>query len=450
MRRTMKDKLNRYFKIADRGSSVATEIIAGATTFATMAYILAYMTWSMSGIEGINLTGVLICTALTSALACIAMGFYSNTPICLAPVLVIPGLIAQWVAEGTATYAECFGIVLISGVVFILISVFGLRELFAKSLPKNIKLGLAASVGFLIARVGLNSCGLISASDAGLTYGDFSQKSTILGVIGIAICFFLTYVKFNINGREYKVRGALLIGIVVTTIIGIPMGVTQLPENIFTTGGFSAIKDTAFQVDVIGALRPSYIPLIMMLLINDFFGTLGSGFALAGKAQLLDEDGNFPAFGKVFLVDSGATIVGSFFGISTISTFAESASGIEAGGRTGLTAITTGFFFLLCCFISPLFLMIPGAATGAALVIVGISLLETAKGLDFTPVEFLPVASMWLVSIFMYDYVGGIVIGMFVYMFISILRAIFEKDKSQIPTLPVLIMTVLMSLYYIF
>ena len=143
-------------------------------------------------------------------------------------------------------------------------------------------------------------------------------------------------------------------------------------------------------------------------------------------------------------------LVGSFLGISTISTFAESASGIEAGERTGLTVITTGFFFLLCCFISPLFLMIPGAATGAALVIVGISLLETAKGLDFTPVEFLPVASMWLVSIFMYDYVGGIVIGMFVYMFISILRAIFEKDKGQVPTLPVWTMTVLMSLYYIF
>ena len=116
----MKDKLNRYFKITDRGSSVATEIIAGATTFATMAYILAYMTGSMSGIAGINLTGVLICTALTSALACIAMGLYSNTPICLAPVLVIPGLIAQWVTDKTATYAECFGIVLISGIIFIL------------------------------------------------------------------------------------------------------------------------------------------------------------------------------------------------------------------------------------------------------------------------------------------------------------------------------------------
>ena len=446
----MKEKLDHFFKISERGSTIGVEIIAGATTFATMAYILAYMTWSMSTIKGINLTGVLICTALTTAISCIAMGLYSNTPICLAPVLVIPGLIAQWVSDGTATYAECFGMVFLSGVFFIIISVCGLREMFAKSLPKNIKLGLAASVGFLIARVGLNSCGLISASKDGLTYGDFSQKSTILGLIGIGICFFLTYVRFNIKGHEYKIRGALLIGIIATTIIGIPMGVTTLPDSIFTVGGFSSIKATAFQIDIPGALKLSYIPLILMLLINDFFGTLGSGFALAGKAQLLDKDGNFPAFGKVFLVDSSATIMGSLFGISTISTFAESASGIEAGGRTGLTAVTTGFFFLLCCFISPLFLMIPGAATGAALVVVGISLLETAGGLDFTPVDFLPVASMWLVSIFMYDYVGGIVVGMFVYMFISILRAIFEKDKHLIPGVPVWVMTALMSLYYIF
>ena len=140
----MKKKLDDFFKITERGSSISTELIGGATTFATMAYILAYMTWSMSAIPGINLTGVLICTALVTAAACLAMGLYSNTPICLAPVLVIPGLIAGWVADGTATYAQAFGIVAISGIVFILVSLFNLRELFARCLPKNLKIGLAA------------------------------------------------------------------------------------------------------------------------------------------------------------------------------------------------------------------------------------------------------------------------------------------------------------------
>lgn len=446
----MKQKLDKFFKISERGSSISTEIIGGATSFATMAYILAYMTWSMSAVPGINVTGVLLCTALVTGVACFVMGLYANVPICLAPVLVIPGLIAGWVADGTATYGQAFGMIFISGVLFLLISVFGLRELFAKSLPKNIKLGLAASVGYLIARVGINSCGFMSASEAGLSYGDFSSPATLLGVIGTAICFILTYVKFKINGREYKVRGALLIGIILTTIIGIPLGVTPVPTSIFTSAPFAAIKDVAFQVDVFGALKLSFIPLLMMLVINDFFGTLGSGFALGGKAQLLDKDGNFPAFGKVFLVDSGATILGSLFGITTVSTFAESAAGIESGSRTGLSNIATAVLFFLCCFISPLFLMIPNAATGAALLVVGVSLLETASGIDFTPIEFLPVACMWLVSIFMYDYVGGIVIGMIVYVFINLVSYAANRDKKYLPSVPVLVMTALMLLYYVF
>lgn len=447
----MKQKLDKFFKISERGSSISTEIIGGATTFATMAYILAYMTFSMSVVEGINTTGVLVCTALVTAISCIAMGLYSNTPICLAPVLVIPGLIAGWIADGTATYGQAFGLVFISGILFLLISLLNLRELFARCLPKNMKIGITATIGFLIARVGLNSCGLYSVDAVnGYSYGDFTQKSTILGLIGVIICFLLTYVKIKINGRMYKIKGALLIGIILTTIIGIPMGVTVLPDTIFTTNALSSIKDVAFRVDILGALKLSFIPILLMLLINDFFGTMGAGFALAGKANLLDEDKNFPAFGKVFLVDSSATIVGSLFGISTVSCFAESAAGIESGSRTGLSNIATGFLFLLCCFISPLFLCIPGAATGAALVVVGISMLETVSGIDTDPVEFLPVAAMWLITIFMSDYVGGIVVGMFVYVGLAVFRTIFEGDKKLFPTLPVWLMTVLMSLYFIF
>lgn len=447
----MKQKLEKFFKISERGSSVSTEIIGGATTFATMAYILAYMTFATSVIPGINSTGVLVCTALVTAIACIAMGLYSNTPISLAPVLVIPGLIAGWIADGTCTYAQGYGLVFVSGVLFLLISVFKLRELFARCLPKNMKVGIASTIGFLIARIGMNSCGLYSVDAVnGYTFGDFTQKNTILGLIGIAICFILTYVKIKINGRLYKIKGALLIGIVLTTLIGIPMGVTVLPETIFTTNAFASIKDVAFQVDVFGVLKLSFIPILLMLLVNDFFGTLGCGLALAGKAGLMDEDKNFPAFGKVFLVDSSATILGSFFGISTVSCFAESASGIESGSKTGLSNVTTGILFLLCCFISPLFLCIPGAATGAALVVVGISMLETVASIDTDPVEFLPVAAMWLITIFMSDYVGGIVVGMFVFVFIAVIRSIMEKEKKYFPSLPVWIMTALMSLYFIF
>ena len=410
----MKTKLDKYFRISQRGSTIGTELIGGATTFATMAYILAYMTGAMSAVPGIDLTGVLLCTALITAISCIAMGLVANAPIALAPVLVIPNLVAGMVASGEATYGQAFGTVAISGIVFLLISVFKLRDLFARSLPKNIKIGIGGAVGLLIASIGLNTSGLAAAGEDG-SFINFSDKSVQLGLIGLAIALLLTYLKITVNGRTYKIKGALLISIVLTTIIGIPMGVTVLPENIFTRGALASIGNVAFQVDILGALKLSFVPFIIMLLINDFFGTLGTGLAMAGKAGLLDEDGNFPAFGKVFLVDSSATILGSLFGITTVSCFAESAAGVESGSRTGLSNLSTAFFFLLCMLFSPLFLMIPGAATGSALIVVGISMLETLRDVDFSGSEFLPVAVMLLVTAYKGDYVAGIALGMFTY-----------------------------------
>ncbi len=304
-------------------------------------------------------------------------------------------------------------------------------------------------MGLLIASIGLNTSGLAAAGEDG-SFIDFGNKSVVLGLIGLVIALLLTYLKININGRTYKVKGALLISIVVTTIIGIPMGVTVLPESIFTSGAISSIGSVAFQVDIIGALKLSFVPFILMLLINDFFGTLGTGLAMAGKAGLLDEDGNFPAFGKVFLMDSAATIVGSLFGVTTVSCFAESAAGVESGSRTGLSNMSTAFFFLLCMLFSPLFLMIPGAATGSALIVVGISMLETLRDVDFNGAEFLPVAVMLLVTAYKGDYVAGIALGMFTYLVVSVIRAAVNRDAKQIPQWPAWLLGVLMVLYFIF
>lgn len=442
----MKERVDKFFKISERGSSVSTELIGGMTTFATMAYILVYMTNAMSG-AGIDMAGILICTALTTAISCIAMGLYSNSPICLAPVLVIPNIAAGLIASGEATFGEIFGIFFWSGIVFLLISLFNLREMFARCLPKNMKIGLSAAVGMLIAKIGFNNCALITEEG---NFKSLSDPGMLLSIIGIALALILTYVKIKINGKEYKIRGSLLIVIVLVTIIGIPLGVVQLPESIFTSEPLTSIGNVAFKIDLLGALQLKFIPFFLMFLINDFFGTMGSSLALAGKAKLLDDDGNFPAIGRVFLVDSSATILGSLFGITTISCFAESAAGIESGSRTGLSNISTAFFFLLCMFIAPIFLMIPAAATGAALIIIGISMLETLRDVDFNPVKFVPVAIMVLITAFMSDYVAGIAVGMLVYVVLQVLRALFSKDKEQIPGIPVWILAVLMALYFVF
>ena len=309
--------------------------------------------------------------------------------------------------------------------------------------------GIGGAVGLLIASIGLNTSGLAAAGEDG-SFINFSDKSVQLGLIGLAIALLLTYLKITVNGRTYKIKGALLISIVLTTIIGIPMGVTVLPENIFTRGALASIGNVAFQVDILGALKLSFVPFIIMLLINDFFGTLGTGLAMAGKAGLLDEDGNFPAFGKVFLVDSSATILGSLFGITTVSCFAESAAGVESGSRTGLSNLSTAFFFLLCMLFSPLFLMIPGAATGSALIVVGISMLETLRDVDFSGSEFLPVAVMLLVTAYKGDYVAGIALGMFTYLVVSVIRALVNRDAKYVPQWPAWVLGVLMVLYFIF
>lgn len=303
---------------------------------------------------------------------------------------------------------------------------------------------IGGAVGLLIAHVGLNSCGI-----AGVDI-DLKDPAMQLAVIGLVIALLLSYLRIRIHGREYKIKGALLISIVLTTLIGIPLGVTQLPESIFTSNALTSIGNVAFKVDILGALRLEYVPFIIMLLINDFFGTMGTGLAMANKAGLLDEDGNFPAFGKVFLVDSGATIVGSLFGITTVSCFAESAAGVESGSRTGLSNLSTAFFFLLCMLFSPLFLMIPGAATGSALVVVGISMLETLRDVDFNGSEFLPVAVMLLVTAFLGDYVAGIALGMFIYLVVSVIRAIVDKSAKHIPAWPAWVLGVLMVLYFVF
>lgn len=443
----MKTKLDRYFHISERGSTISTELIGGATTFATMAYILAYMTFAMSAAPGVDLNGVLLCTAFVTAVSCIAMGLIANVPIVLAPVLVIPGLVASMIADGT-DYSVAFGTVAVSGILFVLISVFKLRALFAESLPKNIKVGIGGAVGLLIARIGLNSSGLLTENLSGFT--SLKDKNVQLALIGLALALLLSYLKFNINGREYKIKGALLISIVLTTLIGIPMGVTQLPASIVTHNAIASMGNVAFKVDILGALKLTYVPFIIMLLINDFFGTLGTGLAMANKAGLLDEDGNFPAFGKVFLVDSSATIFGAIFGITTVSSFAESAAGIESGSRTGLSDLSTAFLFLLCMLFSPLFLMIPNAATGSALIVVGISMLETLKEVNFESVEFLPVAVMLLATAFMFDYVGGIALGMFFYLIVSVIRAIVTKSWKEVPAWPAWLLGVMMVLYFIF
>ena len=222
------------------------------------------------------------------------------------------------------------------------------------------------------------------------------------------------------------------------------MGCVSLPESIFTSGAFSSAKNVCFKADFFGAFRLEYISLIFAFFISDFFGTLATALGLAGKIGMMDEDGNFPAIGKVFLVDAVGTVVGAFTGLAVVTTYVESASGVESGGRTGLTSVVTGLMFLLCIAFVPIFLMIPDAATAPVLIMIGISMMQGLQNVDFSEQEWPPVAVM-VVAMLFYGISQGIAIGLLSYCVIKLAFGLFTDDRSEsaLPSLPTVILTIL-------
>ena len=431
-----------FFGIKERGSNVLTEILAGFTTFATMAYVLVVHTGMMidAGMDG---TGVMLSTALISGIITIAMGLYSNLPFALAPGMGSNAILAYTlVAQGICTWQVGIGMFMISGVVFVLLSLFRIREKVVEWIPKVLKIGVGAGVGIFLIRLSVINAGLVAPNFGGL--GDFSDPNVLLAAIGLGITLFLYFFRIEIKGHIYQIRGSLLFSIIITTIIGICMGLVKLPESIFTHNALSSLGKVAFQLDVKSALNISYFSYILVFFMGDFFSTLGTALGVAGKAGLLDEDGNLPAIGKVFLCDAVGTCVGAAFGLTTVTTYVESASGVEAGGRTGFTSVVTGLLFLLSMFLAPLFLMIPTAATAPVLVVIGISMMQTLGNVDFSDTEWYPVAIMVLVSLFC-GLANAIALGMVAYCLIHVVKYLFtsERSKETLPSLPTIIITLL-------
>ncbi|PTM60055.1 NCS2 family permease [Desmospora activa] len=404
--------LERRFNLKHHGTSLRTEFLAGLTTFVTMAYIIIVQP-NLMGDAGMPAGPVMVSTLLISALFSIIMGFYTNRPFALAPAMGGNAFFAYTiVAGGLATWQTALGMVFISGTIFFLLTLFGVREAIANMLPKNIKLAIGAAVGIFIAGLGLKNAGIVVVNEAGnsLTLASFHNPSVLLAVFGLVVIFGL---------MARGVKGAVLYGIVLTTLIGIPLGLAKLPEALFQLPPNPA--PILFQVDWLSALKLSFIPLVFTFFTGDFFSTMGTVLGVGGKAGLLDENGDLPDIKKPFMVDSVATMVGSMAGLTTVTTYIESASGVEAGGRTGLTAISTGFFFLIGLLLTPIFLIIPNEATAPALIVIGLTMLSSLKGIDFERTDESMVAFLTvLVTGFTFSIANGIVFGVLAYVIIKI------------------------------
>lgn len=404
--------LERHFDLKKHGSSLRTEFLAGLTTFVTMAYIIVVQP-NLMGAAGMPIGPVMVSTLLISALFSIIMGLYTNRPFAMAPAMGGNAFFAYTiVAGGLATWQTALGMVLISGTAFFLLTLFGVREAIANMIPKNIKLAIGAAVGIFIAGLGLKNAGIIVVNEAGdsLTLASFHNSSLLLAIFGLAVIFGL---------MARGVKGAVLYGIVLTTLLGIPFGLVQLPQALFQLPPNPA--PILLQVDWLDALKLSFFPLVFTFFTGDFFSTLGTVLGVGAKAGLLDENGDLPDIQKPFIVDSLATIVGALAGLTTVTTYIESASGVEAGGRTGLTAISTGFFFLVGLLLTPVFLMIPNEATAPALIAIGLTMLSSLKGIDFDRTdESLAAFLTVLVTGFTFSIANGIVFGVLSYVIIKI------------------------------
>lgn len=438
---------NKIFKIKERGSTVGTEVIAGITTFFAMAYIIFVNPNYLSG-TGMPHSGVLFATCVAAAIGCIITAFLANVPFAQAPGMGLNAFFAFTVATAGLgygmgyTWQQALTIVLISGILFLIIAVSPLRGKIISSIPSSLKAAIGAGIGLFIAFIGLiNSGSGIIALDGNITRLNFTMDgalnmSALLTIIGLIITAGL---------MAWKVKGAIFIGIIVTTLIGIPMGVTHIPESL----SFSAegMFDTVFKLDFSGLLDHGVMALITAIIsfaIVDCFDTVGTLVGTAGNAGMLDKNGNLPGGDRALIADAIATCSGALLGTSTVTTYVESSTGISEGGRTGLTPLVVGILFLVAIFLAPIAIMIPGAATAPALIIVGVLMMKSITKVEWDNIEiaipcFLTIAMMP----FGYSISDGIGFGFISYTLKKMIRGKFK----EVPALMYIISLLFIAMY---
>ena len=402
--------LERLFHLSKHRTDVKTEVMAGLVTFMTMAYVVAVNPIILSA-AGMPAEPLTVVTILVAAVFTLCMAFYTNRPFALAPAMGSNAFFAYAiVAAGMATWEQALGMVFISGVAFIALTLLGLREAITNLVPTSIKVSIGAAVGLFIAELGFSNAGLIQAGNGLLTIGDIKAPPAMLAIMGFFII--ATFMAL-------RIKGALLWGILLTTVIGIPMGITELPDAIWSRP--ASIAPIAFQLDVMGSLKLAFIPLMFTFFAGDFFSTMGTLLGVSAKAGLLNEKGDLPDIQKPFLVDGIATTIGALLGTSTVTTYIESAAGVEEGGRTGLTAVTTAVAFLVLLLFTPVATMIPSAATAPALILIGLLMMPAIQSINFEDfTESLPAFITIVFTAFTFNLANGISLGIITYVLVKL------------------------------
>ena len=415
--------IEKFFNLKEHGTDVKTEVLAGITTFMTMAYILV-VNPDMLSKTGMDFGGVFTATALSALVATLVMALYAKYPFALAPGMGLNAFFAFTVVLGPMgkTWEFALTAVLIEGIIFVLLSFVNAREAIFNAIPKNLKNAVSVGIGLFIAFIGLTGAGVVEPGAGTIVhFGKLTQGPALVAIIGILFTGLLV---------ARGVKGALLIGIIGTTLVGIPFGVTALPESIIGLVSLPpSLKDVAFQFvgwEEIFSWEMAIV--VFTFLFVDIFDTVGTLAGVAAKADMLDDDGKLPRVGKALMAYAVCTITGACLGTSTVTTFVESASGVAEGGRTGLTSLTTAGMFGIALFLAPLFTLVPSAATTPALVIVGLFMMSSIVDIDFTDfTEAIPAFLTIIMMPFAYSIAEGIAFGMVSYV---VLKALSGKYKD--------------------
>ncbi|MEJ1162852.1 NCS2 family permease [Variovorax sp. CCNWLW186] len=396
--------LERMFKLTEHNTTVRTEVIAGLTTFLTMAYII-FVNPSILGDAGMPKGAVFVATCLIAALGTLIMGLYANYPIAMAPGMGLNAYFAYVVVLGMGyTWQVALGAVFISGCLFLIVTVTGLRELFIQGIPQSLRTAITVGIGMFLALIALKSAGVVAASPATfVTLGDLHSAPVVLATLG-----FLVIVALD----RLKVRGAILIGILLVTVLSFFFGGNKF-HGVFDAP--PSIAPTFMQLDIMGALKGGILNVVLVFFLVEMFDATGTLMGVAKRAGLL-VPGKMERMNKALLADSGAIFAGSLLGTSSTTAYVESAAGVQAGGRTGLTAVVVAGLFLACLMISPLAGSVPAYATAPALLFVGCLMLRDLVELDWEDTtEVIPAAVTALAMPFTYSIANGLAFGFITY-----------------------------------
>ncbi len=431
--------LAKFFRLSENNTTVKKEVLAGLTTFSTMAYILAVNPSILSG-TGMDFNALITATALAAAIGTLVMALYARLPIGVAPGMGLNAFFAYTIVSGMG-YSWQFALtaVFLEGIIFIILSMFRIREAIINSIPENLKHAISVGIGLLIALIGMANAGIIETGmhhvgegrleGVVLKMGNVTSIGPLIALTGLIISAVLMYRGVN---------AALLIGILAATVVGIPLGITHLPEGHLVSLPPS-VAPIAFKLEFDRIFSLDMVMILFTLLMVNLFDTVGTLIGLCNKAGLLDENGRLPRAKQALMADAVGTTAAGLLGTSVVTAYVESASGVAAGGRTGLTALTVSFMFLLSLFFAPVFAMIPQAATAPALIIVGMLMMGAVVKIDFNDVtEALPAFLAIVMMPYTYSIAEGIVFGMLSYVLLKVLTGQYKQISPVMYVLAIL------------